>query len=84
LKKLNGVVLPGGDGDYYEFGRTILEQVIIYNDLSLFYLVFGVYMGFEDIMAMLQTLAGKFLATTSFTMRACRLNSSLNPPFQNY
>ena len=50
LKKLNGVVLPGGDGDYYEFGRTIVEQVINYNDLGLFYPVFGVCMGFENMM----------------------------------
>jgi len=50
LKKLNGVFLPGGDGDYFAFGRTVMDLVINYNDHGLFYPVFGVCMGFENMM----------------------------------
>ena len=27
LSKLNGVLFPGGDGDYFEYGRFIFETI---------------------------------------------------------
>jgi len=50
LSKLNGVFLPGGSGDYIEYGRTIMDKVIEYNDNGLFYPVFGVCLGYENMM----------------------------------
>jgi len=32
LSKLNGVLFPGGDGDYMDYGRFILNKILDYND----------------------------------------------------
>jgi gamma-glutamyl hydrolase len=32
LSKLNGVLFPGGAGDYVEYGRNIINQLMEYND----------------------------------------------------
>jgi len=32
LSKLNGVLFPGGDGDYDRFGNMIIQKLIEYND----------------------------------------------------
>jgi gamma-glutamyl hydrolase len=32
LSKLNGVLFPGGDGDYLEYGRFVHEKIKEYND----------------------------------------------------
>lgn len=32
LKKLNGVFMPGGDGDYVEYGRFIYNKIKEFND----------------------------------------------------
>jgi gamma-glutamyl hydrolase len=32
LSKLNGVLFPGGDGTYYDFGKFIYDTVKDYND----------------------------------------------------
>jgi gamma-glutamyl hydrolase len=31
LEKINGVLFPGGAGDYVDYGRTIIEQLKTYN-----------------------------------------------------
>jgi gamma-glutamyl hydrolase len=46
LSKLNGVFFPGGDGDYLEMGRMIMNKLIEYNDNGLVYPAFGVCLGF--------------------------------------
>lgn len=32
LSKLNGVLFPGGEVEYIEFGRKIMDKIIDYND----------------------------------------------------
>ena len=51
LSKLNGVLLPGGDGDYMEYGRFIFEKIKEYNDNGTYYPVWGTCMGYEDMAA---------------------------------
>ena len=46
ISKLKGVFFPGGDGDYLEMGRMIMEKLIEYNDDGLVYPAFGVCLGF--------------------------------------
>jgi gamma-glutamyl hydrolase len=46
LKKLNGVFLPGGDGDYYNYAKFIFEQVLEFNREGTFYPIWGTCMGF--------------------------------------
>jgi len=49
LKKLNGVIFPGGDGDYLEYGRYIFNTLKAMNDNGTFYPVWGTCMGYEYI-----------------------------------
>lgn len=49
LSHLNGVLFPGGDGDYVEYGRKIMDQIIAYNDNGVFYPAFGICLGFENM-----------------------------------
>lgn len=32
LSKLNGVLFPGGDGDYTDYGLEIINKLMEYND----------------------------------------------------
>ena len=32
LSKINGVFLPGGDGDYYDFAKMLYQKIITLND----------------------------------------------------
>lgn len=50
LSKLNGVLFPGGDGDYIEYGRKIMNQLIEYNDNGIFYPAYGICLGFENML----------------------------------
>jgi gamma-glutamyl hydrolase len=49
LSKLNGVLFPGGDGDYVEYGRKIINKLIEYNDNGQFYPAMGICLGFENL-----------------------------------
>ncbi len=49
LSKLNGVLFPGGDGDYVEYGRKIINKLIEYNDNGIFYPAMGICLGFENM-----------------------------------
>jgi gamma-glutamyl hydrolase len=49
LKKLNGVFLPGGDGDYVEYGRFIYETIKEFNDNGTYYPLWGTCLGFENL-----------------------------------
>ena len=50
LSQLNGVIFPGGDGDYVEYGRKIMNKLIEYNDKGLFYPAYGICLGYENMM----------------------------------
>jgi len=49
LSKLNGILLPGGDGDYIDWGRPIFDKVKKYNDEGQFYPMWGTCLGFESL-----------------------------------
>lgn len=51
LKKLNGVIFPGGDGDYLEYGRFVFKTLKDMNDNGTFYPVWGTCMGYENIVS---------------------------------
>jgi len=50
LSKCNGVLFPGGDGDYLEYGRFIFQKLKEYNDQGIYYPAWGTCLGFEDFM----------------------------------
>ena len=45
LNKLNGVLMPGGDGDYHDFGKLIFDKVIELNDQGTYYPIWGTCAG---------------------------------------
>ena len=49
LKMLNGVLFPGGDGDYLEIGDHIYKSLIAENDAGNFYPLWGTCLGFENM-----------------------------------
>ena len=49
LSLLNGVLFPGGGGDYVEYGRSILNKLMEYNDNGLVYPAIGICLGFENM-----------------------------------
>lgn len=51
LKKLNGVFLPGGSGDYYEYGKFVYETIKEFNDNGTYYPIWGTCLGFEFLTA---------------------------------
>lgn len=49
LEKLNGVFLPGGDGDYYDYAKMIFHRVKAMNDNGTYIPMWGTCMGYEQI-----------------------------------
>ena len=49
LSKLNGVLFPGGAGNYREIGEYIYNFAISENDAGRFYPIWGTCLGFENL-----------------------------------
>ena len=49
LSKINGVLFPGGAGDYLEIGDYIYKYAIKENDAGRFYPIWGTCLGFENL-----------------------------------
>jgi len=50
ISKLDGVLFPGGDGDYIQMGGNIIQKIMEYNDDGHFYPVWGTCLGFQSMM----------------------------------
>ena len=55
LSKLNGVLMPGGDGDYMQYGSFIFEQIKEMNDNGTYLPLWGTCMGYENMMVYAST-----------------------------
>jgi len=51
LSKVNGVLFPGGDGDYLEYGEFVFNKIKEYNDNGVYYPAWGVCMGYENMLS---------------------------------
>ena len=49
LEKVNGILFPGGDGDYLTVGDQIYKSLIEKNDSGEFYPLWGTCLGFENL-----------------------------------
>lgn len=49
LKHVDGVLYPGGGGDYIEMGRTVLDFAKKMNDDGHFFPVWGTCLGFQRL-----------------------------------
>lgn len=51
LKHLDGVLFPGGDGDNYDLGKLVLDEIVKYNDAGHYYPAWGTCLGYENMVA---------------------------------
>ena len=51
LSKLDGVLFPGGDGDNYDIGQFVFNELKKYNDAGHFYPAWGTCLGYENMIA---------------------------------
>ena len=49
LSKINGVLFPGGAGNYREIGEYIYKSVIDKNDAGEYYPIWGTCLGYENL-----------------------------------
>ena len=49
INRLDGILFPGGNGDYIEFGRSVYNEVKSMNDQGHFYPLWGTCLGFENM-----------------------------------
>lgn len=49
MAKLDGVLFPGGNGDYIEFGRPIYEEILRQNDNGQYFPAMGTCLGMEAL-----------------------------------
>uniref|UniRef100_A0A7S3IWN7 folate gamma-glutamyl hydrolase n=1 Tax=Strombidium inclinatum TaxID=197538 RepID=A0A7S3IWN7_9SPIT len=49
LSKINGVLYPGGGGDYMAMGQMIHDEIVAQNDNGTFYPEWGTCLGFERL-----------------------------------
>jgi gamma-glutamyl hydrolase len=48
LNRVNGVLFPGGDGDYLEYGRFLFNKIKEINDNGTYLPAWGTCMGYEN------------------------------------
>lgn len=51
LSKLDGVLFPGGDGDNYDIGSFVFQQLMKYNDQGHFYPAWAICQGYDNMVA---------------------------------
>jgi len=49
MRNLNGVLFPGGDGDFGVNGQFIFNKVLEFNDNGTYYPMWGTCMGFQNM-----------------------------------
>ena len=49
LSYLNGVLMPGGSGDYLAKGKFVFDWITKQNDIGNFYPIWGTCLGFENL-----------------------------------
>lgn len=59
LEHLDGVLFPGGDGDYYKLGKFVFDQIIKYNDQGHFYPAWATCLGYEELVGYSATAGNK-------------------------
>jgi len=51
LRHVNGVLMPGGDGHYYDTGKFVFEEIKKMNDQGEFFPLWGTCLGYEYMAA---------------------------------
>lgn len=78
LAELNGVLFPGGAGDYLEIGDYIYKYAIAENDKGNFYPIWGTCLGFENL-AIFASDSGHPLSNLESTEHSLTLDFLVDP-----
>lgn len=78
LSEINGVLFPGGAGDYLDLGDYIYKSLIAKNDAGDFYPLWGTCLGFENL-ATFASSSGSPLTTQESHDKSLTLDFLVDP-----
>lgn len=78
LAQVNGVLFPGGAGDYLDIGDYIYKYAIKENDAGNFYPIWGTCLGFENL-AIFASDSGSPLSTQESNEQSLKLDFLVDP-----
>ncbi len=79
LSRLNGVLFPGGDGDYLDFGRQVFEEIKKINDEGTFLPLWGTCMGYENMVSYVATDGWNVLGVYDLDSASLSLKFTVDP-----
>lgn len=79
LTKLNGVLFPGGSGDYLSKGRFVLEQVKRFNDEGTYYPLMAICLGLQNLCVFTSDLGEQVLDSFPLYKTSIPLEFKKNP-----
>lgn len=79
LDQLDGVLFPGGGGDYLEVGRKILDYVTDQNDNGHFYPLWGTCLGYERLLIYTADLGKDVLTNIELHKKSIPLKFTRDP-----
>lgn len=63
IKTLNGIIFPGGGGDYLKTAQIIFDEVKKFNDNGTYYPLWGTCLGLENLAVLTADLGDKVLGS---------------------
>jgi len=78
MTKVNGILFPGGNGDYLETGDHVFKSAITENDAGNFYPIWGTCLGFENL-AIFASDSGSPLSYLESTNQSLLLDFLVDP-----
>ena len=76
---MNGILFPGGDGDFLTIGDYIYKSLISKNDAGQFYPLWGTCLGFEN-MAIFASDSGSALSELASHANSLTLDFLVSDP----
>lgn len=79
IKNLNGVLFPGGDGDYRHNAKEVFDFVIKENDRGHFYPLWGTCLGFQHFATFTADVGKAALTQLALVHKEATLDFLVNP-----
>jgi gamma-glutamyl hydrolase len=79
LSKINGILYPGGDGDYLEFGRNLFWKIKEINDNGTYFPIWSTCMGYEYIVSYISDLGWNILDHYEYHSGGMALEFTVDP-----
>ena len=79
LIRMNGILFPGGGGDYISFGRSMYEYILMQNDAGNVYPGIGICLGFESLATWASSVGGDVLVSLEAEDVALPIDFTVDP-----